>query len=264
MGNETTPARIVTVGTGCARPSLARGSSCLLIQAAGLNLCVDLGLGALHGLLRAGVAHGEVDALFFTHFHTDHTADLGAFLFAANYDETTRARPLAIFGGGGLEKYMEAMEALHGRWVAAKHYERTVREARPGDVFTLGGLTALAGPASHDESSLSWRFKADGRSLAVTGDTGPNPELTAFVKGADILISECSLPPDSPAPYHLRAEDAGVLAAEAGAGMLVLTHFYPSSEAFDPAGRAALHYGGPVAAANDGDEFAFPSPPKMT
>lgn len=257
MENKSSRGRIVTVGTGCAKPSLTRGSSCILMELGGLALCVDMGLGSLHGLLRAGVTHEKVDALFLTHFHTDHTADLGAFLFAANYDETPRTNPLSIFGGEGLVRYMEAMEGVHGRWIAAKHYERSVCEAKPGDAFALGEVRILAGPASHDESSLSWRFEAEGVSAGITGDTGPDPRLAPFFKKVDTLVCECSLPHDLPAPYHLRAEDAGALAAEANAGRLILTHFYPASETGNPVAAAAGNYSGPIHAANDGDEFNF-------
>ena len=56
--------RVVTVGTGCSAPSLERSGSSVLVEAGGLKMVFDLGLGALHGLLRAGVAHRDIDRLY--------------------------------------------------------------------------------------------------------------------------------------------------------------------------------------------------------
>jgi ribonuclease BN (tRNA processing enzyme) len=56
---------------------------------------------------------------------------------------------------------------------------------------------------------------------------------------------------------HLTPEQAGDLAKEAGAGRLVLTHFYPPVETSDPARAAGTRFGGPVTAARDGDRFTI-------
>jgi ribonuclease BN (tRNA processing enzyme) len=53
----------------------------------------------------------------------------------------------------------------------------------------------------------------------------------------------------------LTPEAVGKLAAGARAGRLVLTHFYPPTEAVDVRAAVARRYGGPVALAADGDRF---------
>src|SRR5438094_287509 len=50
---------------------------------------------------------------------------------------------------------------------------------------------------------------------------------------------------------------AGVLARDAGVRRLVLTHFYPPVETSDPARGAGARFGGPIAAARDGDRFTI-------
>ncbi len=250
--------RLITVGTGTAVPRPERGGSSALVIGGGVNLVVDLGMGSLHGLSRAGLAHRDADAVFFTHLHPDHVAETASLFFAANYDPVPRTRPLALFGSKGLIPLFEGLDHAFGRWMEPKRYTRTFFPLNPGDSLGIGGMRLAAGPANHDPSSLSLRVWADGFSLAVTGDTGPCPELADFARGVDLLLAEASLATGEEAETHLTAEEAGRLATAAGAGRLVLTHFYQASEADDPEGRARKTYSGSVTAARDGMEFTFP------
>src|SRR5437762_412472 len=56
---------------------------------------------------------------------------------------------------------------------------------------------------------------------------------------------------------RLTPERAGELARDAGVRRLVLTHFYPPVETSDPARGAGARFGGPIAAARDGDRFTI-------
>ncbi len=261
LGNLATPGSlssgftVVTVGTGTCVPRLDRRGPCALVGGEGVRVAVDLGLGALHGMLQLGVRHSDLDAVAFTHLHPDHSAELVAFLFAANYDERPRTRPLQLLGGAGFARLVDSLEAAHGTWLAARGYRRQVRELAPGDVAELGGLRLRGGPACHVASSLAYRFEAAGRSAVITGDTGPCADLAEFARAADLLVAEASLPVGTCREGHLNAAQAGELASAAGVRRLVLTHLYPAAEAGDPAGAAALAFPGPVAVAADGACF---------
>ncbi|GAB4277745.1 MAG: hypothetical protein Kow0092_33560 [Deferrisomatales bacterium] len=247
--------RVVTVGTGTCGPRLDRRGPCVLVQGAGATVAVDLGLGALHGLLGAGVAHGDLDAVFLTHLHPDHTAELVALLFAANYDESPRRRPLTLVGGAGTGAFLAALEGAYGGWIDPKGYARRIRQLEPGEELAVGGLTCQTGLVRHLPSSLAYRFQANGRSVVVSGDTGFAPELARLARGVDLLLVEASLPASGGCDVHLTAREAGLLARQAGVGRLVLTHLYPSADADDPAPRAAQAFGAPVDVAYDGMEI---------
>jgi ribonuclease BN (tRNA processing enzyme) len=247
--------KVTTVGTGCCIPSSERRSSCLLAQGGGTNIAVDLGLGGLHGLLAAGVAHHEVDAVLLTHFHLDHTAELAPFLFAANYDEKPRSAPLTIAGGPGLLEFFDKLAAVYGKWIEGQNYRQRLVELKAGQRLEVGGLTVLSAAAAHTEASLGYRLECEGGSVVVTGDTGPCGELVELARGADLLVAECSLGVGVEQGYHLNASQAGRMAAGAGVGRLVLTHFYPSSEGGEPCANASHEFSGEVFLASDGMEF---------
>ncbi|HJV98428.1 MAG TPA: ribonuclease Z, partial [Arthrobacter sp.] len=96
-------------------------------------------------------------------------------------------------------------------------------------------------------------------------DTAPCAGAEELADGADLLVAESTFSNDDAGlagEYrHLTAGQAGELAASAGVGALVLTHFSSrygddvtplAQQARDRAGRAA------VIAANDLDRIAFP------
>ncbi len=245
---------MVAVGTGTCVPRRDRRGPCTLLEVGAWRAVVDLGLGALHGLLDAGVAHQQVDAVFLTHLHTDHVAELAPLLFAANYDESPRTRPLDLVGGPGVAAFLEGLARAHGRWVEPRGYDLRLREFGPGQGAPVGPVAVRTAAAAHLDSSLAYRFEGDGWAVGITGDTGPSPAVAALCRGVDALVCEASLAPGAGTPGHLTAHQAGLLAREAGAGLLVLHHLYPSADAADPGRYAADGFGGPVLVARDGQE----------
>jgi ribonuclease BN (tRNA processing enzyme) len=94
--------------------------------------------------------------------------------------------------------------------------------------------------------AFAYRFDAPGKSIVISGDTGPSPALVALAKGADLLVHEAmwepaldslvgSVPNATTLKEHLKtshttAEECGRIAAEAGVKTLVLSHFVPGGD----------------------------------
>ncbi len=227
----------------------------MLVQAGCTSVAVDLGLGALHGLLRAGLRHDAVDAVLLTHLHPDHTTEIVPFLFAANYDEVPRTRALFLGGGAGLAPFLDGLRMSYGRWLEPRGYERSVRQVSAGEEVRIGPLRCRSGAVRHTESSLAYRFESQGRSVVISGDTGPSPDLERLAAGADLLVLEASLAGEKSVPGHLTAAEAGKLAGRCGVRRLVLTHLYPSADAAAPGEEASRAFRGPVTVATDGQTF---------
>jgi len=79
------------------------------------------------------------------------------------------------------------------------------------------------------------------------------PEDAALVdlaRGADLLVLEAANP--FKVPGHLTPAEAGRLAAKAGVGRVLLTHFYPPCDEVDVVALAAQEFSGEVLRAEDG------------
>jgi ribonuclease BN (tRNA processing enzyme) len=112
------------------------------------------------------------------------------------------------------------------------------------------GLLIRSAPTHHTEGSLAYRVEAAGRSLVYSGDTDESDSLADLAQGADLLVLEAANP--FKVPGHLTPAEAGRLAARAGVGRLLLTHFYPPCDEVDVVALAAQEFPGEVVRAEDG------------
>jgi len=122
--------------------------------------------------------------------------------------------------------------------------------------------------------SLSLRFELPGRSVVLTGDTGPSEALTALARNADVLLSSVldldaavaairNSRPNAPpaffetarkhfAQHHLSPQAAGQLAQAAGVKAIVFTHIGITSDRMEAAkAELAESWNGPVVFAHD-------------
>src|SRR5262245_11293841 len=151
---------------------------------------------------------------------------------------------------------IETFPVAHG--VSAVGYA-IVEPERPGrfDVEAAARLGIPAGPergalqAGQDVILVDGRtVRPDdvlgpprpGRKLALTGDTAPSSEVVEAVQGADVLVHEATFLEDerdrARETMHSTALDAAVVAREAEAGPLALTHLSNRHFARDAAREA--------------------------
>ncbi|MCZ6597145.1 MAG: MBL fold metallo-hydrolase, partial [Planctomycetota bacterium] len=110
----------------------------------------------------------------------------------------------------------------------------------------------------HTAEAVAWRVDLpSGVSFAYTGDTGENLAVAELARGADLFVAECSFPDEEGVALHLTPSSAARLAAAAGVGTLLLTHFYPETDPEDARAVAARTFDGPIELACDGFVFAL-------
>jgi ribonuclease BN (tRNA processing enzyme) len=104
--------------------------------------------------------------------------------------------------------------------------------------------------------ALGFRIEADGAALAYTGDTGPTSKVEDLGRDAHVLLSEATWQDgDDLPPFHLSARQAAVHARDAGAGLLLLTHIWPTSDKEVSRAQAAEEFDGPVELATEGQRL---------
>ena len=231
------------LGTGTATPSLQRASSSYLLSTTWGTILVDIGPSIVRRLLEYGHTTDDVDMIVLTHFHPDHTVDLATFLFASNYGDITRKKPLILLGGQGLEGFYKNFVHLY-RWLSPVGYDLILKSLPAGE-WSLGEVSIKTSKSNHNPESIALRVtegKRGAKSIVFTGDTDFSKELVALAARADLMVSECSFP-ERKVQGHLNLADLHRIVKEAKPGQVVLSHLYPDWEAFDGVLHAPLLLG---------------------
>jgi len=246
---------LTILGSGTCVPSLERSACSALVRINDSRLLFDLGPGTMRRLLEAQTLIFEVGFVFLSHFHPDHTGELVPFLFATKYPDASRRRlPLTLVAAKGFSDFFNGLKAVYGEWIAlsADLFRIVEMDPRARDTRRFEDFTLTSMPVAHRSESLAYRIEsAAGHSIVYSGDTDYSENLVALAAGADILVCEASLPDAMKVEGHLTPSLAGKIAARAGVGKLVLTHFYPPCETVDMAAQCRKTYTGPLVLARD-------------
>lgn len=233
----------LTVLGGCgAWPEAGQACSGFLLEHDDFRLVVDLGYATVPRLLE-WIAADQVDAVFISHGHPDHCADLNPLLRARALSEDPPP-PLPVYALAGA---LDAVLALDRPGMLADAVR--VLEFSAGTGPDIGPFRAETRLLPHWVPNAGMRLVAGGRVLAYTGDSGPVRAVVELARGADLLIAEATYPdqvPPSAMSFLSSARDAGRQAAEAGAGRLMLTHLWPGTDRTRALAAASEDYDGDI------------------
>lgn len=217
--------RLTVIGCSGSYPGPDSPASCYLVEADAdgrtWRILLDLGNGAL-GALHRHVDPLAIDAVFLSHLHADHCIDMTSYYVLRKYHPSGAQSPIPVWGPKGTARRLAKAYDLPRKPGMSAEFSFQ-RHRGP---ITFGPFEIEPVEVNHPVPAFGVRVRADGATLAYTGDTGPTPGLDRLAADADLLLSEASFrvgdhnPPD----LHLTAADAAELAARAGVGRLVLTH----------------------------------------
>jgi ribonuclease BN (tRNA processing enzyme) len=242
------------LGSGNAFNDDGRGCQSIFIDwGIAATMLVDLGPTALCSMDRFDIRTDDVDLLFFTHLHGDHTAGW-PFLLLHLALKDHRRRPLEIFGPVGTRECLEGLVQLCYAEIVEKvafdiHYHE-LPVARNTNVEVLPGLTVDSFPMTHHPTSLGYRFNKDGFKLGVSGDTAWCEDLERLTCGTQLSVLECTSV-ESLGVAHLCLDEIRSHVERLGAGQILLVHL--TDEVAADLGRDPIAR---VIASHDG--FSFP------
>ncbi|QFY10157.1 MBL fold metallo-hydrolase [Nonomuraea phyllanthi] len=243
---------LLTILGGCgAWPAAGQACSGYLVEHDGFRLLVDLGYATVPRLLER-VGADQIDAVFISHGHPDHCADLSPLLRARTMRDDPPA-PLPVYSLPGA---LDAVLALDRPGLLADAY--VLHELTAGGRFDIGPFRAQTRLLPHSVPNAGVRLTAGGRVLAYTGDSGPSPDRVELARGADLLLAEATyvdrVPEDS-RRYLASARQAGRQALEADARHLLLTHLQPGTDTRAALAAAGAGYDGEIGIATSGLVF---------
>jgi ribonuclease Z len=254
-------------GTGSPLADRHRAGPCFAIVANGRLFVFDAGEGAQETLTTMGLSPARVEAVFLTHFHSDHIDGLGA-LALQHWAAGAAQAPLPLHGTVGVERIANGLNetySIDSGYRIAHHGEQVVPRsgfglaAIPFDVpppnesivvYDVDGVRVLAFRVDHAPvmEAVGYRIEYQGRSVVVTGDTAQCDCVVRAAQGADLLVSEALQPTmtrmlgqaaadhDQPnvaqiahdiEDYHVTPRQAAEMAQDANVQALALTHLIP-------------------------------------
>jgi len=254
-------------GSGSPFPDPERGSPCTLVIAGKRMFVFDTGSSASNNIARMGFDLGSIEAVFLTHFHSDHIGGLGDVMLN-RWVAGANTSPLPVHGPIGVKAVVEGfMQAYYQDHLyrIAHHGEKIIPPGGFGGTsltFGISGpeqrvliidepdLTIEAFSVNHSpiEPAVGYKVRYKDRTLVISGDTAQSAAVLREARGVDLLIHE-ALASDLVQPlstaagnagranlaqifidiqnYHTTPEQAAETARDAGVDYLLLTHIVP-------------------------------------
>ena len=193
------------LGTGCPAPVMNRFGASILVEAGGQALLFDAGRGALQRLTQVKVPWQNVRGVFLTHLHSDHVVGLPDLLLTAWLRTPERTLSPTVWGPRGTAQMIYHIRQAFGediRFRVANEradsagIELEAKEISDGVVYDEGGVKVTAFHVDHAPviPALGYRIDYAGRSVVLSGDTGPSETLVRHAGGTDLLIHEVIVP----------------------------------------------------------------------
>ena len=252
--------RVVLLGTGTPIPDPERGGPSTAVVVDGTTYLVDAGPGVVRHAT-AAAARDSLPALrvanlrylFLTHLHSDHTLGLPDVMLTPAVMH--RKLPLQVYGPPGtqamvtniLRAYQQDIDLrIHGLERGdSTAYRVIVHEVKPGIVYRDSNVTVRAFAVAHGSwrYAYGYRFEAAGKSIVLSGDTGPTEAVVKACDGCDILVHEVyskkgfdrldSASRRYHSTFHTSAIELGELARRARPRLLILSHILFFGESAD-------------------------------
>ena len=243
-----------------------RSGPCTLVVAGKRLFVFDAGSGSARVIGKMGFNQGRIEAIFLTHFHSDHIDGLGE-LMLQRWVTVGNTAPVPVYGPPGVEAVLAGFRTAYAQdqhYRVAHHGTATVPEGgfggqpmpftpgADGRVVVLkdGGLEISAFVVDHKpvHPAVGYRITYKGRSVVLSGDTKKSAAVQREAAGADVLVHEALSTPlvrlfreaavragrknlvkifDDIVDYHTSPEEAAETARDARARYLVLNHIVP-------------------------------------
>ena len=232
-------------------PKANEASSGYLIEQDGFKLLLDCGSAVL-SKLQNHLKPAELGAVILSHYHADHIADIGVLqhaLLIDSFTDKTRSEPLPIYGHD---------EADGFGTLTYKHITKGAAYD-PKNNLHVGPFLISFFKTEHPVPCYAMKITNGNDTVVYTADTAFKKELSSFAKGADVLLAESNFYKgmDGASAGHMTAEQAGMLAQEAGVNTLVLTHLPHFGELEQLAREASEQFDGTILLAKENMEIGL-------
>jgi len=190
----------------------------------GTALLLDCGFSVPARFWELRLGPDELDGVWLSHFHADHTFGLPALL--VRFWEERRRKDLHILGQKGVQQFTEScIELAYPGFLQRLTYALRFVEVEPGQAVSTLGCSWSTAVNDHSQRDLALRLTAAGKSLFYSGDGRPTPETTALARGVQLLIHE-AFRVRTPVAGHGTVAGCLAMAESCQAEQLALVHIH--------------------------------------
>lgn len=203
--------KLIPLGISGGYPRKDTACSSYLIKS-DKNIVLDLGAGALLNLTKH-IKINDIDAIFLSHFHSDHINDLFVLRYALRMNEK-------------ITIYMQNLDNEFANLIRA-YSCFDIRYISVGDIVQMGKTKVRVVPAIHAVPTVGFVVENNGKSLYYTADTKMIDEVKNNAKLADLVIADTFMTSMNigEAP-HMSSKDVSNLALSIN-GRVLATHIHP-------------------------------------
>ncbi len=256
---------VMICGANSPLPTTPGAQACTAVFVNGQFLLFDAGDGAQRSMEDLDLPVADLSAVFITHYHNDHVADIGEVIERSW--TLGRRHKVSVYGGEGLTQFIKGIEdtyeidygvreAHHGETFLPREYLEV--DANPIDlaegesvvVYERDGVVVTAFDVHHPpvEPAMGFTVTYAGKKIVISGDTAYTETLEQHSENADVLVSDVmnheavtAMEAVSAAngwyrnaiifrdikEYHIDVNELGKLAQDSGVKTLLLTHMIP-------------------------------------
>ncbi|MCB0167983.1 MAG: DUF1670 domain-containing protein [Anaerolineae bacterium] len=219
------PDELIVLGSGSGFPTQRRFQSAYALKVTSKLFLLDCGAPVSSLLYKHDLDPLDVRALFLSHWHMDHVANLGLLLTQNHL--LKRSRPLKIYGPRGTRSKIQRL--LHDSFLLPDElsYSLKINTVKSNETYTESLLQATFFRTQHLESAkykthfgrkaaaYGMVINGPGWRMVYSGDLVSPQELSPYVEKCDLLIHEMA---------HHRPEEVAEFVAAAKIPHVLISH----------------------------------------
>jgi len=245
--------KLTILGSGTFFVSPNRTASSFLLEINNQRILIDCGPGTLYRLGELNIAPQDLDYVFLTHFHPDHSSDLFPLFMNVRLNDLflpgSVQRFPSFFGPTGFDKFLSDYSHLselntYDNWGKIK-----INEYQP--LHKIDNFIAKPFSVDHvvfnvPARAYAIRFEAEDKVVTFSGDCAMCPGIKKATQNSDLFVCDASFPQGKSSPSHMDTLDIGKICQDSHAKKVLLTHFYPQFENIDLAAEVRQNFTGEV------------------
>jgi len=230
---------VTVLGCDASYPSPGGACSGYLVESGRTRLWLDAGTGTMASL-QSVTDVMAIDGIVLTHAHPDHWTDVLVYHHLVKYYRPRERVPV-----WSPARVQELCGAVNGE-LAPLDWSVVDETSK----VTCGDLSISFSRTDHGPETLAVRIDGGGVAVAYSADTGPAWSMTSLGDGIGLALVEATLDAaHEGVVQHLSGRQAGLMAEEAGARALVITHVDPEVAGEEQLSAAKTTFRGPVSLA---------------